>query len=58
MVKKYFLQHFQNIYENYGIKKLPIILLKIYCKTKLFQVDFNEESQINYDTYCEIINDK
>ena len=26
-------------------------------KTKLFQVDFNEESPINYDKYCELIND-
>jgi hypothetical protein len=27
-------------------------------KTKLFQVDFNEESPISYDKYCELINDK
>ena len=27
-------------------------------KTKLFQVDFNEESSISYDKYCELINDK
>ena len=27
-------------------------------KTKLFKVDFNEESPISYDKYCELINDK
>ena len=27
-------------------------------KTKLFQIDFNEESPISYDKYCELINDK
>ena len=26
-------------------------------KTKLFQVDFNEESPISYDKYCKLIND-
>ena len=27
-------------------------------KTKLFEFDFNEESPISYDKYCELINDK
>lgn len=41
-------------------KKVTIDMIKNAWtgKTKLFEFDFNEESPISYDKYCELINDK